>query len=89
MPGQCGSAPQGAVHLSYFIRDQLYPGIRDKNGKARGHSADKDSGRGSFRERLFVGRGEENCFIRALAGGRFQVGEKIERYFAKFFRIEE
>ncbi len=27
-----GSAPQGAVHLSYFLRDQLYPGIRDKNG---------------------------------------------------------
>ena len=35
MPGRTmharyGSAPQGAVHLSYFLRDQLYPGIRDK-----------------------------------------------------------
>jgi len=35
MPAQCGSAPKGAVHLSCFLRDQLYPGIRDKNGKRR------------------------------------------------------
>ena len=30
--GSYGSAPQGAVHLSYFLRDQLYPGIKNKNG---------------------------------------------------------
>jgi len=29
-------APTGAVHLSYFIRDQLYPGIINRTAKHPG-----------------------------------------------------
>jgi len=37
---QCGSAPQGAGHLSCFLRDQLYPGIRKQKREKAGQGVD-------------------------------------------------
>ena len=37
MHARYGSAPQGAVHLSYFLINQLYPGIRDRRGEEVSH----------------------------------------------------
>jgi len=45
------SASGGRCILSYFLRDQLYPGIRDRTAVA-GQSADRCSERASFREKI-------------------------------------
>jgi len=65
-PGAVG-APTGAVHLSYFIRDRLYPGIRDKK---------TDEGVSTFAYR----KAKYPAFCRrwALSAGR----EKIKIYFS-------
>jgi len=78
-------APTGAVHLSYFLRDQLYPGIKNKNGCGGFYLCLSHLGTKDCQVRPFWA-GRQSIRLSA-GGGRFLRDEKIERYFAKYFRI--
>ena len=76
MPGSYGSAPKGAGHLSCFLRDQLYPGIRKQKRQKAGKSLDV--------EMLFFP--EKILFVRArgiLDVSELYAGEKNYLSFAK------
>jgi hypothetical protein len=65
-------APQGAVHLSYFLRDRLYPGIRHPNLSdglvSRLLREDKKGGEGFY---LCLSHlGIKDCQVRPFWGGR-------------------
>ena len=64
------------MHYSCFIRDQFYPGIRDKNDKRRGRAL------------TIVGEVVSGKKFVCRARGLEDVSELYPGDFAKFFRIE-
>ena len=64
-----GAPPRARCILSYFLRDQLYPGIRDKNGKRRGRAVVIAAEVLSGKRFVCEGAGIRGCFSRALPRG--------------------
>jgi hypothetical protein len=94
--------PGRGAFLAVSLETSFTPVLENKNDKRRGkHLGLKDgqvsrflrehSGRDCFRERVCLSGGGDtrDVSLEFYPGGFICEGEKIERYFAKFFRIEE